>query len=161
MRLEIITLAVLMLGVGAYATTAPGTIISTCATASYTDAAGQTMPEQDSNQARVLVTSSSADRTVMLNISALYAGPSTIGRTIKVLGTVATDPNGSYLYNGETIDNGSGSQIQAICRISTLFLTQRPPAGRFMAVTGISQIDTDGTPVVIPSGDAQVQDLTP
>lgn len=167
MRFLIVTLALLTLSIGAYADVTPGTIISTVASASYADAAGQPMPNENSNQMDVLVTPITSDNPVMLNIRSLYLGPSTVGRTVKVVGRITVDGNGVWMDDGSTVPtgttdvNGNPVQQSVYCRVATSFLSQPPTPGQFIAVTGYSQIDVDGKAMVVPALDDQLQTFSP
>jgi hypothetical protein len=161
MRYPTAALALLLISANAFAATTAGTIISTYANATYADSSGQSMPEENSNKTNVLVTPATAQNPVMLTVRALFQGPSTIGRLVKVVGRVYTDANGVWIDDGSTIANTSDTEEPVACRIATTFLGQAPAAGGFIAVTGYSQKDASGTPVIVPDADIQLQNFFP
>ncbi|MEN6519835.1 MAG: hypothetical protein ABFD46_01600 [Armatimonadota bacterium] len=167
MRILLVIMALVCLTAVSYAETAPGTIVTVSASVSYYDSAGNAMPQQSSNLKSVLVVAKDPENTVYLTIKSLYQGPSTVGRTIKLAGEITTDANGLiWISDGsnilETGTDGKYVGRRLYCRVATDFLSSPSIAsnqtGRIV-ITGISQVDTDGIPVVIPSGDNNIQDL--
>lgn len=163
MRSIIVFGILLGLAVNAQSATTPGTILSSSASVSYTDSAGQAMPQQSSNTSNVLVVSASTVRPVAMNIKSLFLGPSTVGKTVKLVGTLVTDTNGTWLDDGsvklEKDTSGKMVSTKLRCKVSTLFLSQAPAANQHLVITGISQTESDGTHVVIPATDTEVSSL--
>jgi len=163
MRILVAALLLAGLAAAAQASTTPGTILTTSATASYADSGGQAMPQETSNPANVLVVSANPGRTVAMAVRSIFAGPSTVGMTIKIAGNVFTDANGVTWIGDGSVSlhrDATGKRIatKLYCKVSTLFLTQRPAPARYV-VTGISQVEADGTRVIIPSQSMDVQSL--
>lgn len=161
---SLLVLAILAgLAANVQSATTPGTILSASATASYSDSAGQAMPDQLSNTSNVLVISTTPTRPVALTLRSLYSGPSTVGRTVKVVGKLSTDATSTWIEDGSvtTAKDSSGKIISSKlrCKVSTLFLSQALTANQQMIITGISQTESDGTHVVIPSADTEVKSL--
>lgn len=169
MRILLVIVTLACFTAASHAATVPGTIVTVFASVSYHDSTGNAMPEQSSNPQSILVVAKDPANTVYLTIKSLYQGPTTLGRTIKLVGEITTDANGvSWISDGSTVtekdQNGKPVGRKLYCRVSSVFLSSTSIAsaqtGRII-VTGISQTDTDGTPVVIPSGDSDIQDLSP
>jgi hypothetical protein len=165
-----ILLAVVLLGLmtAAFAATTPGTIVTTSASFTYDDSTGQQMPQQSSDAANVLVVSKNPAPSVLLSVRSLHFGPSTVGRTIKLVGNITEDQNGTFWIDDGSVRLGkdaSGNTIgqNLYCKLSPIFLTQgllTTQSGRTV-VTGISQVETDGTPIVIPEADTSLRSLQP
>ncbi|MEN6373059.1 MAG: hypothetical protein ABFD64_13730 [Armatimonadota bacterium] len=168
MRIPLVIMAlVCCLAAASYAATTPGTIVTVSASVSYYDSAGIAMPQQSSNPKSVLVVAKDPENTVYLTIKSLYQGPSTIGRTIKLVGEITTDANGLiWISDGSNIlENSSDGKLtgrKLYCRVAPDFLSSSSvvsnKTGRIV-IAGISQVDTDNIPVIIPSGDSDIQDL--
>lgn len=165
MRFLVIVVTLAGFAAGLQAATTPGTIISTAASASYADSQGQQMPQEASNPSNILVVSSQPERTVMLTVRSLYFGPSTVGRTVKVVGKVFTDANGTWVSDGSSVtevDAGGNTTVrQLYCKVATTFLSAALPQNQTAVVTGISQADGNGIAMVIPESDTHIQALTP
>jgi hypothetical protein len=167
--MRILLAMVVLVGLAAcvHAATPPGTIVTTSASVTYSDSAGRQMPQETSNAENVLVVSSNPDRPVLLAVRALYFGPSTVGRTVKVVGTIFTNSSGAWLDDGSVLveKDSTGKLVgrKLYCKVSTVFLTQgQMPAPSVRTVlTGISQVDADGTPIIIPSTDTDLRPLAP
>jgi hypothetical protein len=122
------------------------------------------MPLQSSNTSSILVVSANPGRPVMLTVRSLFQGPSTVGKTVKLAGTLVTDTAGTWIDDGTVLmekdQSGTVTGKKLRCKVNTLFLAQAPAPNQKVTITGISQKDTDGTRVVIPSTDTEVQTLT-
>lgn len=148
----------------AIADTTPGTIVTTSASVTYADISGQQMPQQTSNQADVLIIAKNPTPTVYLTLKSLYFGPKTVGRAIKLAGKITRDQNGVYwLEDGSVKTSTGGSANKLYCKISPTFLTPGTLSQQTSTtvVTGISQVETDGTPIIVPEADTSLQPLTP
>jgi len=162
MKIVVVVVLSVGLAIAAQASTTPGTILTTSAAAAYTDSAGQSMPQKSSNQANVLVVPADPGRTVMLSVRSLHYGPSTVGMTVRIVGKVFSDANGTWIDDGSRqIYRDSTGKLRSsplLCKVSTVFLAQPPAAGRWI-VTGISQVEQDGTRIIIPSADTDIRSL--
>lgn len=165
MKILVTTMVLAALAASVQAATMPGTVICTSASATYKDSSGQTMPQTASNEENVLVVSSQPDRTVMLTVHSLYFGPSTVGRTVKVAGRVFADTNGVWLDDGSALVevDAAGNEFGTplYCKLSTTFLSQAPAGNTMTIITGVSQLDNNDVPMIIPASDAQIQSVTP
>lgn len=149
------------------AATEPGTILTTTANVSYSDSFGKAMPQQSSNPMSILVVAKDPPKPVYLTIKSLYSGPSTVGRTVKVVGELTTDKNGdTWISDGSVVieydQTGKPVGRKLYCKVASVFLSPSsitPAPSDRMIVTGISQVDSDGAPVVIPSGDHEIEGL--
>ncbi|MBI2841926.1 MAG: hypothetical protein HYX78_00845 [Armatimonadetes bacterium] len=166
MRILVAVVSLACLVTSAYAATTPGTIVSTSAAASYADSSGQPMPLETSNREDILVVAASPPKPVMLTLNSLFAGASTIGRTVRVVGAPIASGGETWFEDGSTVctdavrENGRPIYVRLRCKLSTLFLSQ-PLGSQRIVVTGISQKDLDGIPVIIPSDDSDVAALAP
>lgn len=161
-----LTAVVLMcFGISTFAATQPGTIVTITADASYSDAAGTTTLGNTSNASNILVVSAKPGRPVMLTLKSLFCGPSTVGRTVKLFGRTSVDADGTWISDGSVLatKDSSGKTVatKLRCKLSTVFLSSAPTQDQPYIVTGISQVDATGTPVIIPSTDAEMQSAAP
>jgi len=167
MRILLAIVALACLTAAVHAATEPGTILTTTASVSYCDSTGCAMPMQSSNPLSVLVIAKDPPKPVYLTIKSLHFGPSTVGRTVKVVGKLTKDENGdTWISDGsvaiEYDQTGKRIGRKLYCKVASVFLspsTITPAPSGSTIVTGISQVDSDGTPVIIPSSDNEIESL--
>ncbi len=90
-----------------------------------------------------------------------------VSSLVKVAGKVHVDSGGIWIDDGSAVPgtqldaNGNPVPVPAWCKLATTFLGQTPADGTFAAITGYSQTDASGTPVIVPAADTGLQTLTP
>mgnify|MGYP000892260597 CR=1 FL=1 len=165
MRILLAMVVLVSIAISASAATEPGTIITTSASMAYRDSTSQQMHSSTSNTENVLVVPNNPD-PVFMAVRSLYIGPSTVGRNVKLAGRIFKDTDGQYwLDDGSVLsekDATGKSYLQKLyCKVSSVFVTESQLAActDCTVVTGISQTEADGTPIIIPADDASLQSL--